>query len=47
MQANIDDRDVIIVMLDAEGSAKRLADAERIRRWLSIERDRQAGSFRS
>ncbi|MBU3724593.1 MAG: peptidase S11 [Burkholderiaceae bacterium] len=47
MQANIDDRDVIIVMLDAEGSAKRLADAERIRRWLAAERDRQVLSVRS
>ena len=47
MQARLDQRDVIIVMLDAEGSAKRLADAERIRRWLSIERDRQASAVRS
>lgn len=47
MQARLDQRDVIIVMLDAEGSAKRLADAERIRRWLSIERDRQASAARS
>jgi len=47
MQARLDQRDVIIVMLDAEGSTKRLADAERIRRWLSIERDRQASAVRS
>lgn len=47
MQARLDQREVIIVMLDAEGSAKRLADAERIRRWLSIERDRQASAVRS
>ena len=47
MQARLDQREVIIVMLDAEGSAKRLADAERIRRWLSIERDRQASAARS
>ena len=47
MQANIDDRDVVIVMLDADASAKRIADAERIRRWLSAERDRQALSVRS
>ncbi|NBW00540.1 MAG: hypothetical protein EBR85_02300 [Betaproteobacteria bacterium] len=47
MQARLDQRDVIIVMLDAEGSAKRLADAERIRRWLSIDRDRQASAARS
>jgi serine-type D-Ala-D-Ala endopeptidase (penicillin-binding protein 7) len=47
MQARLDQREVIIVMLDAEGSAKRLADAERIRRWLSIERERQASAVRS
>ncbi len=47
MQANIDDREVIIVMLDADASAKRIADAERIRRWLAAERDRQALSVRS
>lgn len=47
MQANIEDRDVIIVMLDADASAKRIADAERIRRWLSADRDRQASSVRS
>ncbi|MFM8677860.1 MAG: serine hydrolase [Burkholderiaceae bacterium] len=47
MQARLDQRDVIIVLLDAEGSAKRLADAELIRRWLSIERDRQASAVRS
>ena len=47
MQASIDDQDVIIVMLDAQGSASRLSDAERIRRWLSTERDRQAAPARS
>ncbi|MFZ9480604.1 MAG: peptidase S11, partial [Burkholderiaceae bacterium] len=47
MQASIDDQDVIIVMLDAQGSASRLSDAERIRRWLSTERDRQATPARS
>jgi serine-type D-Ala-D-Ala endopeptidase (penicillin-binding protein 7) len=38
MQATIDDQDVIIVMLDAEASAKRLRDAERIRQWIETER---------
>lgn len=49
MQATIDGRDVVIVMLDAQASSKRLADAERIRRWLSAEKDRQAAApaFRS
>lgn len=44
MQATIDGRDVVIVMLDAQASAKRLSDAERIRRWLSAEKDRQAAA---
>lgn len=38
MQATIDDQDVIIVMLDAEASTKRLRDAERIRQWIETER---------
>jgi serine-type D-Ala-D-Ala endopeptidase (penicillin-binding protein 7) len=38
MQATIDDQDVIIVMLDAEASAKRLRDAESIRQWIETER---------
>ena len=38
MQATIDDQDVIIVMLDAQASAKRLHDAERIRQWIENER---------
>lgn len=42
MQATVDQQDVIIVMLDAQGSASRLSDAERIRRWLSTEKDHQA-----
>ncbi len=41
MQATIDDQNVIIVMLDAQGSSKRISDAERIRKWLSADRDRQ------
>lgn len=41
MQAAIDDQEVIIVMLDAQGSGSRISDAERIRRWLSTEKDRQ------
>jgi D-alanyl-D-alanine endopeptidase (penicillin-binding protein 7) len=41
MQATVDQQDVIIVMLDAQGSASRLSDAERIRRWLSADKDRQ------
>lgn len=47
MEATIDGRDVVIVMLDAQASSKRLADAERIRRWLSAEKDRQASAVRS
>lgn len=47
MQANIDNTDVIIVMLDAQGSQKRITDAERIRRWLSADKDRQALAVRS
>lgn len=47
MQANIDDTDVIIVMLDAQGKQKRITDAERIRRWLSADKDRQAAAVRS
>lgn len=35
MQATVDGRDVIIVLLDAQGSQSRFADAERLRRWLS------------
>lgn len=42
MQATIDERDVIIVMLDAEASAKRLRDAERIRQWIETENKIQA-----
>jgi D-alanyl-D-alanine endopeptidase (penicillin-binding protein 7) len=40
MQAAIDNQNVIIVMLDAQGSSKRISDAERIRKWLSADRDR-------
>ena len=35
MQATVDGREVIIVLLDAQGSQSRFADAERLRRWLS------------
>jgi len=34
MQAEVEDRPVIMVMLDAQGKTQRLRDAERIRRWL-------------
>jgi D-alanyl-D-alanine endopeptidase (penicillin-binding protein 7) len=34
MQAEVEDRPVIMVMLDAQGKNQRLRDAERIRRWL-------------
>ena len=47
MQATIDNQDVVIVMLDAQGSASRISDAERIRRWLSTEKDRQSVPARS
>ena len=42
MQALIHDQPVIMVMLDAEGKASRISDAERIRKWLSTERDRHS-----
>jgi D-alanyl-D-alanine endopeptidase (penicillin-binding protein 7) len=35
MQASVQGRDVIFVLLDAAGSQSRFADAERLRRWLS------------
>ena len=47
MQATIDNQDVVIVMLDAQGSASRISDAERIRRWLSTEKDRHSAPARS
>lgn len=34
MQAEVADRDVIIVLLDAQGTAKRAGDATRIKEWL-------------
>ena len=34
MQAEVEERPVIMVMLDAQGKNQRLRDAERIRRWL-------------
>lgn len=34
MQAGIDGRPVVLVLLDADGSAARVGDAERIRHWL-------------
>ena len=42
MQATIDDQAVVIVMLDAQGSQKRLLDAERIRQWLTTESPSQS-----
>lgn len=42
MQARIDGRPVIMVMLDAQASSKRLLDAERIRRWLENDQVPQA-----
>ena len=47
MQATIDNQDGVIVMLDAQGSASRISDAERIRRWLSTEKDRHSAPARS
>ena len=47
MQSTIDNQDVVIVMLDAQGSASRISDAERIRRWLSTEKDRHSAPARS
>ncbi|NBT74854.1 MAG: peptidase S11 [Betaproteobacteria bacterium] len=41
MQASIEDRPVIMVMLDASGKQQRLQDAERIRRWLIQQADRK------
>jgi serine-type D-Ala-D-Ala endopeptidase (penicillin-binding protein 7) len=45
MQTTIQNNPVIMVMLDAQATGKRIADAERIRRWLSTQ-DNYAG-FRS
>jgi D-alanyl-D-alanine endopeptidase (penicillin-binding protein 7) len=42
MQATIDGQAVVIVMLDAQGSQKRLLDAERIRQWLTTESPSQS-----
>ncbi len=41
MQASIEDRPIIMVMLDASGKQQRLQDAERIRRWLIQQADRK------
>jgi D-alanyl-D-alanine endopeptidase (penicillin-binding protein 7) len=37
MQARVDDRPLIIVLLDAAGSQSRFADAQRIRRWVETQ----------
>ncbi len=37
MQARVDERPVIIVLLDAAGSQSRFADAQRIRRWIETQ----------
>ncbi len=37
MQARVDDRPLIIVLLDAAGSQSRFADAQRIRRWIETQ----------
>ena len=34
MQASVDGRDVVMVLLDAQGSSSRFADAQRLRQWL-------------
>jgi D-alanyl-D-alanine endopeptidase (penicillin-binding protein 7) len=41
MQARVDSREVIIVLLDAAGSQSRFADAQRLRKWL-LERPNDA-----
>jgi D-alanyl-D-alanine endopeptidase (penicillin-binding protein 7) len=41
MQARVDSREVIIVLLDAAGSQSRFADAQRLRKWL-LERSNDA-----
>ena len=41
MQARVDSREVIIVLLDAAGSQSRFADAQRLRQWL-LERSNDA-----
>jgi D-alanyl-D-alanine endopeptidase (penicillin-binding protein 7) len=41
MQARVDSREVIIVLLDAAGSQSRFADAQRLRKWL-LERPNEA-----
>ncbi len=39
MEAKIDDRDVVIVLLNSFGSLTRTADARRIRKWMAAQRD--------
>lgn len=42
MQAQVADRDVIIVLLDAQGTSNRAGDATRIKQWLESYEPRQA-----
>lgn len=44
MQSNIDGRNVIIVLLDANGSSRRVEDAEAIRSWVQEHRGRYGSS---
>ena len=43
MQARVAGRKVIMVFLDSSGKYSRLADAERVRRW--VENERPASTF--
>jgi D-alanyl-D-alanine endopeptidase (penicillin-binding protein 7) len=44
MQAVVADRDVIIVLLDAQGNNRRAGDATRIKQWLESTTSRSASS---
>jgi len=47
MQAQVADRDVIIVLLDAQGTNRRAGDATRIKEWLESYEPRQAAASRT
>ncbi|TNY02966.1 D-alanyl-D-alanine carboxypeptidase, partial [Escherichia coli] len=44
MQARMAGRQLIMVFLDSSGKASRIADAERMRKWLSATLSGDAGS---
>lgn len=47
MQAQVADRDVIIVLLDAQGTSRRAGDATRIKEWLESYEPRQTAASRT